>query len=110
LRQREVHAHRQVDRPLLREILSRRLHRSGSIPPTTSAGAACSKGTGMHSTWNRYALMGALAALLVLLGATASQAAAASGIGHARPFALRQLVVKFEGEPHGRTVGLPRGA
>jgi serine protease len=54
--------------------------------------------------------MGALAALLVLLGATASQAAAASGIGPARRFAPRQLVVKFEGEPHGRTVGLPRGA
>ena len=63
----------------------------------------------MHSTWNRYALMGALAAVLVLLGATASQAAAASGIGPARRFAPRQLVVKFEGERHGRTVGLPRG-
>jgi serine protease len=64
----------------------------------------------MQSTWNRYALMGALAALLVLLGATAGQAAAASGIGPARRFAPRQLVVKFEGERHGRTVGLPRGA
>lgn len=64
----------------------------------------------MHSTWNRYALTGALAALLVLLGATASQAAAASGIGPARRFAPRQLVVKFKGEEHGRTVGLPRGA
>ena len=31
----------------------------------------------MHSTWTRYALMGALAALLALLGATANQAAAA---------------------------------
>ncbi len=64
----------------------------------------------MQSTWNRYALMGALAALLVLLGAAASQASAASGIGAARRFAPRQLVVKFEGERHGRTVGLPRGA
>jgi len=64
----------------------------------------------MQSTWNRYALMGALAALLVLLGATASEAVAASGIGPARRFAPRQLVVKFEGEKHGRTVGLPRGA
>ena len=64
----------------------------------------------MYSTWNRYALMGALAALLVLLGATAGQAAAASGVGPARRFAPRQLVVKFEGEKHGRTVGLPRGA
>jgi serine protease len=64
----------------------------------------------MHSTWNRYALMGALAAVLALLGATASIAAAASGIGPARRFAPRQLVVKFEGERHGRTVALPRGA
>ena len=64
----------------------------------------------MHSTWNRYALMGALAALLVLLGASASHASAASGIGTARRFAPRQLVVKFEGESRGRTVGLPRGA
>jgi serine protease len=54
--------------------------------------------------------MGALAALLVLLGASASQAAAASGIGPARRFAPRQLIVKFEGERHGRTVALPRGA
>jgi serine protease len=54
--------------------------------------------------------MGALAAVLALLGATASTAAAASGIGPARRFAPRQLVVKFEGERHGRTVGLPRGA
>jgi serine protease len=64
----------------------------------------------MHSTWNRFALIGALAALLALLGATASQAAAASGIAPARRFAPRQLVVKFEGERRGRTVGLPRGA
>jgi len=64
----------------------------------------------MHSTWNRYAVTGALAALLVLLGATASQTAAASGIGPARRFAPRQLVVKFKGEEHGRTIGLPRGA
>jgi serine protease len=64
----------------------------------------------MDSTWNRTALAAALAVLLALLGATASQAAAASGIGPARRFAPRQLVVKFEGERHGRTVGLPRGA
>ncbi|MBS1678457.1 MAG: S8 family serine peptidase [Actinobacteria bacterium] len=64
----------------------------------------------MHSTWNRYALLGTLAALLVLLGATAGQAVAASGISPARRFAPRQLVVKFKGERHGRTVGLPRGA
>ena len=64
----------------------------------------------MHSTRNKYALAGALAVLLALLGATAAGAAAASGIGPARRFAPRQLVVKFEGEKRGRTVGLPRGA
>jgi serine protease len=64
----------------------------------------------MHSTWNRYALIGALAALLALLGALAGQAGAASGIAPARRFAPRQLVVKFEGERRGRTVALPRGA
>jgi serine protease len=63
----------------------------------------------MHSTWNRYALIGALALLLALLGVTAGHAAAASGIGPARRFAPRQLVVKFKGERHGRTVGLPSG-
>jgi serine protease len=64
----------------------------------------------MHSTWNRFALMGALAGVLALLGATAGQATAASGIAPARRFAPRQLVVKFEGEGRGRTVALPRGA
>jgi serine protease len=63
----------------------------------------------MHSTWNRYAVIGALAALLALLGASAGDAGAASGIGPARRFAPRQLVVKFVGEERGRTVGLPRG-
>ena len=64
----------------------------------------------MHSTWNRLALGAALAVVLALLGATVDNAAAASGIGPARRFAPRQLVVKFEGERRGRTVGLPRGA
>jgi len=64
----------------------------------------------MHSMRNRSALAATLAVLLALLGVTASDAAAASGIGPARRFAPRQLVVKFKGERHGRTVGLPRGA
>jgi serine protease len=59
---------------------------------------------------NKTALVGVIAALLALLGATAGGASAASGIGPARRFAPRQLVVKFKGEPHARTVGLPRGA
>jgi serine protease len=68
------------------------------------------KGPAMHLMRNRTAVVAALAAVLALLGATASHAAAASGIGPARRFAPRQLVVKFKGERHGRTVGLPRGA
>jgi serine protease len=51
-----------------------------------------------------------LAVVLALLGANAGAAAASEGIGPAHRFAPRQLVVKFAGEPHGRTVGLPRGA
>jgi serine protease len=64
----------------------------------------------MDSMRNRLALGAALAALLALGGASVGNAAAASGIGPARRFAPRQLVVKFKGEGHGRTVGLPRGA
>jgi serine protease len=64
----------------------------------------------MRSKWNRLALGAALAVLLALVGAGAGHAAAASGIGPARRFAPRQVVVKFKGERHGRTVGLPRGA
>jgi serine protease len=63
----------------------------------------------MNAMWNRTALAAALAVLVALLGATADHAAA-SGIGPARRFAPRQMVVKFKGERHGRTVGLPRGA
>jgi serine protease len=64
----------------------------------------------MNARRNRTAVVAALVALVALLGATASQAAAASGIGSARRFAPRQLVVKFKGERHGSTVRLPRGA
>jgi serine protease len=73
----------------------------------------------MQTTRKKLALGAALAALLVLLGALAGGsafgAASARGaaIGPARVverFAPRQLVVKFAGEPHGRTIGLPRGA
>ncbi len=42
----------------------------------------------------------------VLLPATA---AAKTGIGQARKFAPRQLVVKFEGERRGHAIGLPAG-
>jgi serine protease len=72
-------------------------------------GSVFEKGPAMHWMRNRTALLAAIAVLLGLLGATASQAAAASGIGPARRFAPRQLVVKFKGEGHARTVGLPRG-
>jgi serine protease len=67
----------------------------------------------MHTMRNKLALGAALMVLLALLAANASGAPAADSIGPARVverFAPRQLVVKFAGEPHGRTVGLPRGA
>ncbi len=46
-------------------------------------------------------------ALLLALGA--QQATAATAISPAREFAPRQVLVKFAGEPRGRTVGLPPG-
>jgi serine protease len=64
----------------------------------------------MNSMRIKLALGAALAALLALLGAGAGAAGAASAIGQHHAFAPRQLVVKFEGEAHGRTIGLPRGA
>jgi serine protease len=75
--------------------------------------------TAMQKMRNKLALGAALAALLALLGATVGGSAlgAASprgdALGPARMverFAPRQLVVKFSDEPHGRTIGLPRGA
>jgi serine protease len=75
----------------------------------------------MYATRFKLALGAALAVSLGLLGALApGGAGAAHGRGrtaraeaHAiaehHRFAPRQLVVKFEGEAHGRTVGLPRG-
>jgi serine protease len=66
-------------------------------------------GPDMQSMRKKLALGAAIAACLALLGATAA-GAAANAIGPAHRFAPRQLVVKFAGEAHGRTVGLPRGA
>jgi serine protease len=83
----------------------------GEYPAYNFGGSSVfEKGPAMHWMRNKTALVGAMAALLGLLGATASQAAATSGIAPARRFAPRQLVVKFKGERHARTVGLPRGA
>ncbi|MEX2217417.1 MAG: S8 family serine peptidase [Phycisphaerales bacterium] len=52
-----------------------------------------------------------ITALLVLLAALAAvavaPAGAATGISPAREFAPRQIVLKFEGQRHARTVGLP---
>ena len=67
-------------------------------------------GPAMQRTRSKLALGAALAVLLALLGATAGGAGAVDAIGPAHRFAPRQLVVKFAGEAHGRTVGLPRGA
>jgi serine protease len=63
----------------------------------------------MDSMRRKLALGAALAACLLLLGAPAA-GAAANAIGPAHRFAPRQIVVKFAGEPHARTVGLPRDA
>jgi serine protease len=46
---------------------------------------------------------------LLLCGALAAPAVAATGLAAAHGFAPHQLVVKFEGERHGRTVALPGG-
>ena len=52
-----------------------------------------------------------ITALLMLLAALAAAASApagaATGISPAREFAPRQIVLKFEGQRHARTVGLP---
>jgi serine protease len=67
----------------------------------------------MHTMRNKLALGAALTVLLALLAINASGAAAGDSVGPARVvarFAPRQLVVKFAGEAHGRTIGLPRGA
>ena len=66
-------------------------------------------GPDMLSMRRKLALGAALVACLALLGATAVPSAAANAIGPAHRFAPRQLVVKFSGEAHGHTVGLPRG-
>jgi serine protease len=79
----------------------------------------------MYVTRFKLALGAALAVLLGLLGALVpggagaahaharARASSSPGQAHAiaehHRFAPRQLVVKFEGEAHGRTVGLPRG-
>jgi serine protease len=67
-------------------------------------------GPAMNSMRIKLALGAAMAALLALLGGGAGSAGAASAIGQHHAFAPRQLVVKFDGEAHGRTIGLPRGA
>ena len=70
-------------------------------------------GPAMHTMRNKLALGAAFVVLLALLGASAGGAATTDGIGPARVverFAPRQLVVKFAGQPHGRTIGLRRGA
>jgi serine protease len=46
---------------------------------------------------------------LLVCAAPAAPAVAATGVSQAHGFAPRQVVVKFEGEAHGRIVALPRG-
>ncbi|HYJ21095.1 MAG TPA: S8 family serine peptidase [Solirubrobacterales bacterium] len=52
----------------------------------------------------------ATATLLAGFAMSPAGAGAAGGISPAHGFAPRQVVVKFEGEPRGRTVALPAGA
>ena len=51
----------------------------------------------------------ACAALLALLALGAAPAVASTGLGAAHGFAPQRLIVKFEGERHGRAVALPTG-
>jgi len=51
----------------------------------------------------------ALAAALALLAIGAVSAQAKTGLSQAREFVPRELVVKFEGQPAGRTLTLPAG-
>jgi serine protease len=77
------------------------------------AAAVFEVGPAMQRVRNKMALGAALAVLLALLAVNAGGATAAAGIGPGYPahrFVPRQVVVKFVGEAHGRTVGLPRGA
>ena len=74
-------------------------------------GQACSKWDRQCNSMRiKLALGAAMAALLALLGASAAAGCRGVGDRPAPPFAPRQLVVKFDGEAHGRTIGLPRGA
>jgi serine protease len=54
-------------------------------------------------------ILAAAATVAALTAAQAPGASAAVGLAPARGFAPRQLLVKVEGEPHGRTVRLPAG-
>jgi serine protease len=49
------------------------------------------------------------AVAVMLTAALTATAAAKPGVGQARKFAPRQLLVKFEGQRHGHAVRLPRG-
>jgi serine protease len=51
-----------------------------------------------------------LALLLAALGAASPARAGSAGIAPAHGFAAHRLIVKYEGEPHGRAVELPQGA
>jgi serine protease len=55
------------------------------------------------------AILAAVLAAAAVLLAAAGPASAAPGIAPARGFVPRELVVKFDGDRHGRTVELPAG-
>jgi serine protease len=55
----------------------------------------------------RLPILAVFVLLAALAGTASTSAAAATGISPAREFAPHQLVVRFEGQRHGRAVGLP---
>jgi serine protease len=61
-----------------------------------------------HETMRRL-LRNLLPLTIAALAIVATPAAAASGVSTARGFAPHQLLVKFEGERHGRAIGLAPG-
>jgi serine protease len=55
----------------------------------------------------RLPILAVLVLLAALAAAAVTPAGAVTGVSPAREFVPRQVVVKFEGQRHGRTVGLP---
>ncbi len=93
------------------------LHRSGSMwhqqlrRQAGVSGRTCSIAgvRQAHDHMNPRLPICAVLVLLASLAARPAAAPAATGISPAHGFEPHQLVVRFQGERHGRAVGLPRG-